>query len=84
MHMQAMIGGDMALAIALHTVAMFVVMAGVAWFVYKKLGLAILRRNWINFDLIWAIALLVVGSMALWGLVEPAMAHSAATHHAGH
>jgi hypothetical protein len=59
-------GAGMTLAVALHTVAMLVVMALVAWIVYKKLGLMILRRTWINFDLIWAGALLVVGGIALF------------------
>ena len=59
-------GTGMTLAVALHTVAMLVVMALVAWIVYKKLGLMILRRTWINFDLIWAGALLVVGGFALF------------------
>jgi hypothetical protein len=54
------------LAVALHTLAMLVVMASVAWLVYKKLGLTVLRRNWINFDLIWAGALVVVGGVALF------------------
>jgi hypothetical protein len=55
----------MTLAVVLHTIAMLVVMAFVAWIVYKKLGLMILKRTWINFDLIWAGALLVVGGIAL-------------------
>jgi hypothetical protein len=59
-------GTGMTLAIALHTLAMLVVMASVAWVVYKKLGLMILKRTWINFDLIWAGALLVVGGIALF------------------
>ena len=59
----------MKLAVALHTVAMLVVMALVAWIVYKKLGLMILRRTWINFDLIWGAALLVVGRIALFQAV---------------
>jgi hypothetical protein len=59
-------GTGMTLAVGLHTVAMLVVMALVAWIVYKKLGLMILRRTWINFDLIWAGALLVVGGIALF------------------
>jgi len=45
--------------------AMLVVMGFVAWIVYKKLGLAVLRQKWINFDLIWAVALLLVGGIAL-------------------
>jgi hypothetical protein len=57
--------GALALAVTIHTGAMLVVMAAVAWLVYHKLGLAVLRRGWINFDLIWAAALLVVGALAL-------------------
>ncbi|HEX6537014.1 MAG TPA: hypothetical protein VF041_20680 [Gemmatimonadaceae bacterium] len=53
------------LAVAAHTLAMLVVMAAVAWIVYRKLGLAVLRRGWVNFDLIWAAALLLVGALAL-------------------
>jgi hypothetical protein len=31
----------------------------------QKLGLAMLRRSWFNLDLIWAIALVVTGFVAL-------------------
>lgn len=55
------------LGILVHTLAMLVVMALVAWFVYKKFGLRILRSHWINFDLIWAGALIIVGAIALLG-----------------
>lgn len=65
-HAAHLAAGDMALAVALHTGAMLLVMAVVAWVVYKKVGLSILRRNWFNFDLIWAVALLVVGTVALF------------------
>jgi hypothetical protein len=41
-------------------------MAIVAVIVYRKIGLKILRQSWINFDLIWAVALLVVGATALY------------------
>jgi len=37
----------------------------VALLVYEKVGLAMLRRSWFNLDLIWAIALLVTGFVAL-------------------
>jgi hypothetical protein len=60
---------EVTLGILLHTLAMLAVMALVAWFVYKKFGLRILRSHWINFDLIWAAALLLVGSIALLGSV---------------
>ncbi len=62
-------GGSMALVIALHTLAMLVVMAVVAWAVYKWVGLAVLRSRWINFDLVWAVALLVVGVIAAAGML---------------
>jgi hypothetical protein len=60
---------DVALGILIHTLAMLAVMALVAWVVYKKFGLRILRSHWINFDLIWAGALLIVGTIALLGSV---------------
>jgi hypothetical protein len=68
-------GVGMLLAVGLHTLSMLVVMALVAGIVYRKLGLKILRQSWINFDLIWAAALLVVGTTALYfALTGPANA----------
>lgn len=58
-------GTGLFLAVGLHTLAMFAVMGAVAWIVYKKLSLSVLRQKWINFDLIWAAALLLVGAIAL-------------------
>jgi hypothetical protein len=52
-------------AVAVHTVAMFAVMAAVALVVYDRLGLMILKRTWFNVDLIWAGALVVAGVIAL-------------------
>jgi len=37
----------------------------VALVVYKKLGLAMLRSAWLNLDLVWAIALIITGCVAL-------------------
>jgi hypothetical protein len=37
----------------------------VAWVVYRKVGLAILRKAWFNLDVIWAGALLVTGAVTL-------------------
>ncbi len=62
-------GAGLSLAVCLHTLAMLVVMAGIAWIVYKKLGLMVLKRSWINFDLIWAGALLLVGGIALYSAI---------------
>lgn len=58
-----------ALAVTLHTVSMLVTMAVVAWIVYRKLGLEVLRRGWVNFDLIWSAALLIVGGVALFAAI---------------
>jgi hypothetical protein len=53
------------LGVAAHTAALFGVAALVAWVVYRHVGLAILRSHWINFDLIWAVALLLTGGIGL-------------------
>jgi hypothetical protein len=55
------------LGILMHTLAMLAVMALIAWVVYKRFGLQILRSHWINFDLIWAAALIIAGAIALIG-----------------
>ena len=52
-------------AVAVHTLAMFAVMAVVALVGYEKLGVMILKRTWFNVDLIWAGALVVTGGIAL-------------------
>jgi hypothetical protein len=62
-------GPGILLAVLLHTAAMLAVMLLVALVVYRKLGLKILRSSWVNFDLIWAVALLVVGATALYHAV---------------
>ena len=62
---QMSLGVGMVSAVAVHTGSMLVVMTSIAWIVYKRLGLSVLRQNWVNFDLIWAVALLIVGGVAL-------------------
>jgi hypothetical protein len=52
-------------ATLIHTLGYFTVTAAVALLVYRKLGLAMLRRSWFNLDLIWAVALVVTGLVAL-------------------
>jgi hypothetical protein len=68
-HAGVAMGADLGivLGILMHTLAMLAVMALVAWFVYKRFGLRILRSHWINFDLIWAAALIIAGAVALIG-----------------
>jgi hypothetical protein len=53
------------LAVAVHTIAMFLVMAIIAVTVYEKVGLKILRSAWINLDRIWAITLILTGVVTL-------------------
>jgi hypothetical protein len=36
-----------------------------AWVVYSRLGLAILRKAWLNLNLVWAAALVVTGLVTL-------------------
>jgi hypothetical protein len=54
-----------AIAVALHTLTYFTVMALAAWVVYRKLGLGLLRHAWFNVDWLWAGALLVTGIVGL-------------------
>jgi hypothetical protein len=53
------------LAVALHTLGYLLITGTVAFVVYKKLGLNLLRKAWINLDLIWAVALIVTAGVAL-------------------
>jgi len=52
-----------ALAVAIHTSGYLLVTGIVAWVVYTKLGLALLRKNWFNLELIWAFALIVTAGL---------------------
>lgn len=60
------------LAASLHVCAMLAVMATVATLVYEKVGLAVLRRGWLNLDLAWSVALIVGGAVTLF-TVDPHM-----------
>ena len=53
------------LATAVHTTAYLAVTGLVAWAVYSKLGLAILRKAWLNLHRVWAAALVVTGLVTL-------------------
>ena len=48
-----------------HTAAMLLVMLPVALIVYKKVGLAFLRRGWINVDFLWAAGLFLAGGATI-------------------
>ncbi|HEX5899217.1 MAG TPA: hypothetical protein VFY32_07430 [Solirubrobacteraceae bacterium] len=54
-----------AVGIAVHVLAMLVVMGAIAFFVYERVGLQILRRAWLNTDQVWAGAFVLAGLVTL-------------------
>lgn len=52
-------------ALAVHTGAMLATIGIVSIVVYKWIGVAFLRRGWINLDLVWTVALAVCGIILL-------------------
>jgi hypothetical protein len=52
-------------ATAVHTAGYLAVTGLIAWIVYRKVGLAVLRKAWFNVDLLWAVALVVSGVVTL-------------------
>ena len=63
----AVIGGTSTnlLAVTVHTAGYLIVTGAIAWLVYEKLGLALLRKAWLNLDMVWCIALIVTGVFVL-------------------
>jgi hypothetical protein len=53
------------LATTIHTIAYLAVTGLIAWVVYSKFGLAILRKAWLNLDAAWAAALVVTSMVTL-------------------
>lgn len=53
------------LATVVHTIAYLAVTGLIAWVVYRKLGLAVLRKAWLNLDSVWALALVVSSVVTL-------------------
>jgi hypothetical protein len=49
------------LATAVHTAGYLAMTGLVAWIVYRKVGLAVIRKAWFNVDLVWAAALIATG-----------------------
>jgi hypothetical protein len=52
-------------AIAIHTAGYLVVTGAIAWVVYKWVGLSLLRKAWLNLDLVWAVALIATAGVTL-------------------
>ena len=56
-----------AAATAAHGAGYLAATALVAWIVYEKLGVGLIRRAWINLDAVWAVALIATGVVAAIG-----------------
>jgi hypothetical protein len=67
-HHRATAGGGAGTALfatGLHAMGYLAVTAFIAVVVFEKLGVGILRRAWLNLDLIWAAALIATGTLTL-------------------
>jgi threonine/homoserine/homoserine lactone efflux protein len=49
------------MAVGVHSLTYLAVTTLIAWIVYRKIGLAILRTAWFNLDWLWAGALVITG-----------------------
>jgi hypothetical protein len=57
--------GTQLLAITIHTLGYLLLTGAIAWVVYKRLGLSVLRKAWLNLDLVWAMALIATAGLTL-------------------
>jgi hypothetical protein len=64
----ALINANVSMAVLvsfIHSAAMIAAGGISAWLVYRYFGLELVSRSWFNLDAIWAISLIVVGTVAL-------------------
>jgi hypothetical protein len=59
------VAGSLTAALGIHTFVYLAVTALVAWVIYARVGLAILRTAWFNLDWLWACVLIVTGVMVV-------------------
>jgi hypothetical protein len=52
-------------AVGVHTLAMLVVTGVIAVAVYEWVGLAFLRRGWLNLDRVWVASLVATGAILI-------------------
>jgi hypothetical protein len=72
------------LAVTVHTLAMLLAAGVIAWVIFAWAGLAVLRRAWINLDLVWSFALIGTGAIFLvLAGIDLASRHAHQHHHAG-
>ena len=67
MNFMARANMDTALLVAaVHTLASLLAGIGMAWLVYRYLGLRFLRRAWLNLDAVWGASLVLAGATGIW------------------
>jgi hypothetical protein len=52
-------------AVATHTFGYLLLTGTIAWLVFKKLGVSVLRKAWLNLDFVWAMALITTAGLTL-------------------
>jgi len=72
------------LAVVVHTAAMLLAAGLIAWAVFAWIGLAILRRAWINLDLVWSLVLIATGAIFLVLAGLDLGSHGSSHHHPTH
>jgi hypothetical protein len=59
-------GWPLSAALAVHSLTYLVVAALLAWVIYARVGVAILRTAWFNLDWLWACVLVATGVLVLF------------------
>ena len=65
-----LMGGNVGMAVAVsvvHAGAMIVSGGLIAWAVFRWLGPQFISSSWFNLDVVWALSLILVGGLGLWG-----------------
>ncbi|WGS51672.1 hypothetical protein LFL96_09305 [Paraburkholderia sp. D15] len=65
---QTLIDANLRMALlvsAAHAAAMMLAGGTLAWLVYRYLGLKFVSRSWFNLDAVWAVSLVLVGTLSL-------------------
>jgi hypothetical protein len=58
--------GTAVLVAAVHALASLFAGIGMAWIVYRYLGLRFLRLAWLNLDAVWGASLVLAGAAGIW------------------
>jgi hypothetical protein len=67
---QSLMGGNVGMALAVsvvHAGAMIASGGLIAWAVFRWLGPQFISKSWFNLDVVWALSLILVGGLGLWG-----------------